>query len=445
MIGRAYRFAGTVVDRTHFVYEEKRVEIREAWNRKRPVDGETATLDKTLSGDDTHVSSGIHDTSHNPVAVASGFDDLRVDVVGSFLRPPALKEAFAAFAAGKLDTDALRATQDAAIRTLIAQEERHGLPIVTDGEFRRRQFMESFAEVAGTEPWRQAIVASAAARVENDPAPKPFEQEHGNEVRRRVTQRLKLTRNVPLDEYGFAAQIAAKPVKVTIIGPDRLSQRYAYEESLDVYPGGLDDFVDDVVKVQRQMIDDLKAAGCRYVHIDAPGYTAYVDEGTLGAMRARGEDPKKNLDRSIRADNAVIANFPGVTFGIHLCRGNSRSQWHRKGSYEAIAERLFNELGHDRLLLEYDDERSGGFEPLRFVPKGKIVVLGLITSKRPQLETTDELRRRIDEASKYLPLEQLALSPQCGFASGIAGNQLGEADQWKKIDLMMSTSRAVWG
>jgi len=319
------------------------------------------------------------------------------------------------------------------------------LPILTDGEFRRRQFMESFADVAGTEPWRRAIVAGAAARVESNPAPKPLEQEHGNEVRRPVTQRLTLTKNVPLEEYAFAASIATRPVKVSIIGPDRLSQRYAYEESLDVYPGGLDDFVTDVVKVEQEMIDGLRAAGCRYVHIDAPGYTAYVDEGTLGAMRARGEDPQKNLERSIRADNAIVTKFPDVTFGIHLCRGNSRSQWHRKGSYDAVAEQLFGQLAHQRFLLEYDDERSGGFEPLRFVPKGKIVVLGLITSKRPQLESVDELRRRIDEATKYLPLEQLALSPQCGFASGIAGNQLGETDQWKKIDRMLETARAVWG
>jgi 5-methyltetrahydropteroyltriglutamate--homocysteine methyltransferase len=379
------------------------------------------------------------------VAVAPGFKNLRVDLVGSFLRPQALKDAFAAFSDGTLDAAGIRAAQDVAIRALIEDEERHGLPLVTDGEFRRRQFMESFADVAGTEPWRKAIVASAAARVANNPMPKLLEQEHGNEVRRPVTQKLKLTRNVPLDEYNFAASVATKPVKVSIIGPDRLGQRYAYEESRDVYPDGLDGFVADVVKVEQEMIEGLRAAGCRYVHIDAPGYTAYVDEGTLGTMRARGEDPQKNLERSIGADNAIVEKFPGLTFGIHLCRGNSRSQWHRKGSYEAVAEQLFGRLAHQRFLLEYDDERSGGFEPLRFVPKGKIVVLGLITSKRPQLESVDELRRRIDEAAKYLPLEQLALSPQCGFASGIAGNQLGEADQWKKIDRMLETARAVWG
>jgi 5-methyltetrahydropteroyltriglutamate--homocysteine methyltransferase len=444
MIGRADRLTGPVVDRSHLVDQQEGIEVGEAGNRERAVDDEAATLDKTLSRDDTHVSSGIHDTSHNPAAVAPGFEHLRVDLVGSFLRPGSLRAAFSAYGAGMLAPEDLRGAQDAAIRGLIATQERHGLPIVTDGEFRRRQFMESFAEVAGTEPWRKALVASAAARIEANPAPEPLQQEHGNEVRRPVTQRLRLTRNAPLDEYAFAAKVAKKPVKVSIIGPDRLSQRYAYEESRDVYPGELDEFVDDVVRIEQEMIAGLHAAGCRYVHIDAPGYTAYVDEGTLGAMRARGEDPAKNLERSIRADNAIVAAFPELTFGIHLCRGNSRSQWHRKGSYDAIAEQLFGSLAHQRFLLEYDDERSGGFEPLRFVPKGKIVVLGLITSKRPQLESVDELRRRIDEAAKYLPLEQLALSPQCGFASGIAGNQLGEDDQWKKIDLMMQTAAAVW-
>jgi 5-methyltetrahydropteroyltriglutamate--homocysteine methyltransferase len=260
-----------------------------------------------------------------------------------------------------------------------------------------------------------------------------------------VTQRLQLVRNAPLDEYRFAASVATRPATVSLIGPDRIGQRYAYEESRDVYPGGLDEFLDDVVRIEREIVAGLIAAGCRYVHIDGPGYTAFVDDDTLAAMRARGEDPMQNLERSMRADNGVVRDFPGTTFGIHLCRGNSRSQWHRKGSYEAIAERLFSGLEHQRLLLEYDDERSGGFAPLRFVPKGKVVVLGLITTKRGELESPDVLLQRIDEASKYLPIEQLALSPQCGFASGLAGNQLSEDEQWRKIDLLVETARRVWG
>ena len=161
-------------------------------------------------------------------------------------------------------------------------------------------------------------------------------------------------------------------------------------------------------------------------------------------MRSRGEDPKVNMERSIKADNEVIANFPGVTFGIHICRGNRQSMWHREGTYDAIAEKLFNGLNHQRLLLEYDTERAGSFEPLRFVPKGKIAVLGLITTKVGRVETVDELRRRIDEASRYLPIEQLALSPQCGFASSISGNLLSEDEQFRKFDVMLETAAKVW-
>jgi len=374
-----------------------------------------------------------------------GLDTLRVDIVGSFLRPPALKAAATAHVLGTLPDDELRAIQDAAIVDLIAEEERHGLPIVSDGEFRRTHFMESFADVAGVEPWRKELTRQAVTGVPLDAARPVLEKEHGNEVRCPVTQRLTLVRNAPLAEYAFAAQHASRPATVTLIGPDRIAQRYAYEESRDIYPGGTPEFLADVVRVEREIIGGLAAGGCRYVHIDAPGYTAYVDEDTLAAMRSRGEDPDANLLRSIEAENQVIRDFPGLTFGIHLCRGNSRSQWHRKGSYEAIAEKLFNGLLHQRLLLEYDDERSGGFEPLRFVPKGKVVVLGLITTKRGALESTDDLLRRVDEAATYLPLDQLALSPQCGFASGLGGNQLTEAEQWRKVDLLVSVAQKVWG
>lgn len=371
----------------------------------------------------------------------SGLEALRVDIVGSFLRPDSLKSAFAGRASGALGEDGLRAVQDAAIRALVAKEEQHGLPIVTDGEFRRRSFMQSFAVVAGMEPWYAVITRPSSER---PPDPSEPKRELGNEVRSPVTRKLELLSNAPLDEYLFTAGVATRPASVTIIGPDRLSQRYNAEQSKAVYPG-TQEFVDDVVAIEQRMIAELREAGCRYVHIDEPGYTAYVDANTLTAMRSRGEDPMQNLARSIAADNAIVNAFPDLVFGVHLCRGNSRSMFHRKGGYDAIAERLFGELAHQRFLLEYDDERSGSFEPLRFVPKGKIVVLGLISTKTPQLESVDELRRRIDEAAKYLPLEQLAISPQCGFASGLEGNLLSEDDQWKKIDRMMEVSRLVWG
>jgi 5-methyltetrahydropteroyltriglutamate--homocysteine methyltransferase len=229
-----------------------------------------------------------------------------------------------------------------------------------------------------------------------------------------------------------------------LIGPDRITQCFDGESSRSVYPT-IDEFVSDVVTVERQMLSQLTEAGCRYVGIDAPGYTAYVDGPSLSAMRARGEDPETNMERSIRADNEVIAGFPEMTFGIHLCRGNRQSMWHREGSYDAIAEKLFNGLKHPRLLLEYDTERAGGFEPLRFVPKGKTVVLGLITTKVGRVETVDELRWRIDEAARYIPIEQLALSPQCGFASSIMGNLLSEDQQFRKLDVMLETAVKVWG
>ena len=262
--------------------------------------------------------------------------------------------------------------------------------------------------------------------------------------RQRVVERLRLKRNLVLEEYSYAAAVARKPVKVTLIGPDRISQRVDLANSAHVYPA-MEDFLADVVEVERAMIAGLAAAGCRYVHIDAPGYTAYVDGPSLDAMRERGEDPLANFKRSLKADNDLIRGFGDVTFGIHLCRGNQRSMWHREGAYDAIAEMLFNELNHDRFLLEYDSPRAGSFEPLRFVPKGKTVVLGLVSTKVAQLETIDDLKRRIEEASHYVALEQLALSPQCGFASEFVGNLVSEDDQKRKLEVIVETARQVWG
>lgn len=370
-------------------------------------------------------------------------DTLRVDSVGSFLRPAALKDAFARHAAGTLDDAAFRGAQDAAIRDLVRDEEAHGLPVVGDGEFRRRNFNQSFAVVAGMEPWYARLERGATVEQEGVIAA-GLKRDVGNEFRTPVSGLLKLVRNAPLDEYRFVAGIALRPATVTLLSVDRISQRYAYEESAHVYPT-TEAFVDAVVGIEQEMVQQLGAAGCRYVHIDAPSYTAYVDEEMLAGMRRRGEDAQRSLQRSIAADNAVVRSLPEVTFGIHLCRGNAQGMWHRRGSYDAIAEQFFTTLAHQRFLLEYDDERSGGFEPLRFVPKGKIVVLGLISTKSARVESVDELQRRIEEAAKHLPLDQLALSPQCGFSSGLHGNPLTEDEQWRKIDTMMRTAELVWG
>ena len=215
----------------------------------------------------------------------------------------------------------------------------------------------------------------------------------------------------------------------------------------------MDAFVADVVDITRRIVRELVDAGCRYIQVDAPGYTAYVDQVSLDRMRSRGEDPGRNLERSIAADNAVIEGFDGVTFGIHLCKGNARTidpatgkvtpQWHREGHYDGIAEQVFSQLKHHRLLLEYDDERSGGFAPLKHVPKGTVAVLGLVTTKRPDLEPFDLLKRRIDEAARFTSLDQLAISPQCGFG-GLDHLVIPEADQWRKFERIMEVAGAVW-
>jgi methionine synthase II (cobalamin-independent) len=367
---------------------------------------------------------------------------MRVDVTGSLLRPERLQDVAARYGRGEVDEEALRQVQDECIREVIAQQEAHDLPVLTDGEFRRANFQDSFGQsVAGFD----AVPATWEPRPLYDGST-PFRRiESGPSgtgpaivYRRPVTARLSLARNLPLAEYQFSSALTRRPVKMTLVGPDRISQRFEWESSGSVY-AGLDAFVDDVVAIERRMIAELVEAGCPYAQLDEPGYTAYVDGPSLAKMRARGEDPEVNLARSIRATNAVLAGFDGITTAVHICRGNQTGGWHREGAYDAIAERLFGELRCQRFLLEYDSERAGGFEPLRFIPKGRVAVLGLITTKLPRLEAVDELKRRIDEASRYLPVEQLALSPQCGFG------HFPEDVQWRKLDRMLETAAQVWG
>jgi 5-methyltetrahydropteroyltriglutamate--homocysteine methyltransferase len=374
------------------------------------------------------------------------FKSLRVDLVGSMLRPQMLKDAFVRYGAGEVDEEQWRRAQDEAVRDLIGKELAHDLPIVVDGEFRRSSFMESFSEVAGVEEWQSGVKTyhETLARADTGDAESRRGQDPILLNRKRVTEKLRLVRNQLLDDYRFAQELTSRPVKITLISADRIQQCFDAEASRAVY-STVEAFLHDVVAVERRMIAQLAEEGCRYVGIDGPGYTAYVDGPSIAAMRARGEEPMAAMERSIEADNEIMAGFPGVTFGIHICRGNRQSMWHREGHYDPIAERLFSGLKHQRLLLEYDTERAGGFEPLRFVPKDKIAVLGLITTKVPRLESVDELRRRIDQASRYLPLEQLALSPQCGFASSLRGNLLSEDDQFRKIDVMLETAAKVWG
>lgn|SRR5262245_1164528 len=383
---------------------------------------------------------------------------IRIDHIGSLVRPTRLRDCFAGYDRGQVSREELTEAQNDAIRDVIRKQEAHGFPVVTDGEFRRHSFQESFSEcVTGFDVPKNISLYYENRNVNETPlerAEQNFDEAGPAIVTRRgAVERLRLIRNLPLEEFRYAQSVAKVEAKLTLLSPDRIAQRFKWEASLIVYRN-LDDFVEHVVNIERQIIAELVKFGCKYIQIDAPGYTAYVDKVSLDRMRSRGEDPERNFQRSIDADNALIAGFPGVTFGIHICRGNARTidpktgklvpQWHREGSYDAIAEKLFNTLKHQRLLLEYDTERAGSFEPLRLVPKDKIVVLGLVSTKNSDMESVDDLKRRIDQASKYLAIDQLALSPQCGFG-GLDSKVLSEAEMWKKLDTIVETARQLWG
>jgi 5-methyltetrahydropteroyltriglutamate--homocysteine methyltransferase len=377
--------------------------------------------------------------------MSSALASSRVDHVGSLLRPEPLKEAFRRFALRQCSVEALRQAQDAAIREVVRRQEALGLPVVTDGEFRRLNWQVSFSEVAGWDMWATSWENFRRLPENRAPGEKPLSKGEDAVLsfRTPVTAPLKLLSNFPLEEFAFAQEAATRPVKAMLMGPDRVTQMSDFSQS--GHYRDRETFLGDVVKIQREMIAGLVQADCRYVQIDEPSYTGYVDPATLERMRARGEEPLALLKRAVDADNALIEGFEDTVFGLHICRGNRASMWHREGKYDAIAELLFGGLRYQRLLLEYDSERAGGFEPLRFMRKGTVAVLGLITTKSGRVETVDELTRKIEEAARYLPLEQLALSPQCGFASGIAGNLLTEDEQWRKLEVMLETARRVWG
>jgi 5-methyltetrahydropteroyltriglutamate--homocysteine methyltransferase len=380
---------------------------------------------------------------------SSDVTTLRVDQVGSLLRPQKLKDIYARHGRGEASDQELHEIQDQAVRELLAQQQAHQLPVLTDGEYRRLNFQDSFVEsVSGFIPNKQTMQfqerrtlgGEALQRWQADSAKTDPQLQYW----RPIVERLRLNENRPLAEWRFAASLTKRPVKVTFISPDRICENFERQNSQSVYADA-DEYLADVIAIGRRMVSELANAGCPYIQIDAPSYTAYVDPRSLGKMRSAGQDPLAKMERSITADNAIITGIKGVTFGVHLCRGNVRSMWHREGAYDTIADRLFNGLQHQRFLLEYDTERAGGFEPLRFVPKNKIVVLGLVSTKVPKLESADELKRRIDQANRFIPLDQLALSPQCGFSSNIVGNLITEDDQWRKLDLIQKVAADVWG
>jgi 5-methyltetrahydropteroyltriglutamate--homocysteine methyltransferase len=268
---------------------------------------------------------------------------------------------------------------------------------------------------------------------------------HESTVRRPVViEKLRWRRQISVEEFTYLRGRTTRRVKVTLISAQQAAAYYEPDKSRGAY-STRDAYLADIVDFTRREVEELRRLGCTYVQIDAPQYAALLDETIREGYRQRGSDPDTLLDACIDLDNAIISGHEGMTFGLHICRGNHRSMFYASGGYDRIAERVFRRTRFHRYLLEYDDERSGTFEPLRFLPDDRIVVLGLVSSKRPELESPDVLRRRIEEASRVVPLDRLALSPQCGFASTEAGNALSADDQAAKLKLVADVAREVWG
>jgi len=361
--------------------------------------------------------------------------------VGSLLRPPWLLEARESFTKGTLSKEALREAEDRAITEHLAMQEAAGLRVFTDGEARR-------------DSWRAGLIEALDGLV---PAFRPMKwYRDGKEVpleeigAEGVAAAAKLTRKQDLTstEAAFMTEHAPGTFKITMISSSMGGMIWHPEISAAVYPT-LASLIEDLMPLQLAEIDRLVAQGVRWIQLDSLAYNRVFDTGKEDNVRG-GLSPQQLLDATVNVDativRAVKQAHPEVTVGLHICRGNARSAYGGQGSYEAVAERLFNEVPVDRFLLEYDTERAGGFEPLRFVPKdGPTIVLGLVTTKVPQLEDPAELLRRIEEASRYVPVENLALSPQCGFASGAAGNLITFDDQRRKLELVTSTAQQVWG
>ena len=366
----------------------------------------------------------------------------RADHVGSLLRPAALLEARATPAVTVSDRARL---EDAAILTALDRQRAAGLGIFTDGEFRRAGFMSDFYEsVEGLDSGGEIARAWTGAKSTIGGTSGVVSGGAAGIAVRKIRQTKPLTSH----ELDFLLTHAPGPVKMTLPSANQFPA-IAYKKGVSdaAYPS-FSSFLWDIVPIIRDEVARLSTAGVRYVQIDAPRYSYYIDPKWRKHVHDEmGLDPEAALDEAIRADNACFAaaETSTVTRAIHLCRGNNRSQWYAEGGYDPIAEKLFTQLDVDAFLLEYESERAGTFEPLRFVPRGKTVVLGLVSTKLAAIESQDQLLRRIDEASRYVPLDELAVSPQCGFASAMEGNLLTEDDQWRKLELVADTARKVWG
>jgi 5-methyltetrahydropteroyltriglutamate--homocysteine methyltransferase len=361
---------------------------------------------------------------------------IRSEQVGSLLRPAALFKAAEQYDAGELDLAGLRAAQDHAIVNVIERQKNTGIDVLTDGEYRRTGFITGFMD---------AVDGFAAKRVRVQGWRGGSGSQAASPNIRAVEARLHARDRIASGEAAFLQEYADRPFKVTIPGP-MLIPTVGWEDGVtDAVYSDRDELIRDAASILADEIRLLGEEGVRYIQIDSPSYTHWGDPALVQKMRGTGVDPDQLLTSAIAGDNiAFDAAPPDVVTGVHLCRGNSMGRWLAEGGYEPLAERLFTELRCQRLLLEYDSERAGGFEPLRFVPANKIVVLGLISSKTGLLESRDDVLTRIDEASKYVPVERLALSPQCGFASSGKGNPITEDDQWRKLELVTSIAAEVW-
>jgi 5-methyltetrahydropteroyltriglutamate--homocysteine methyltransferase len=375
----------------------------------------------------------------------------RADHVGSFLRPPDLLDARTAHAEGRIGDAELRATEDRAILTILELQREVGLDVYSDGEYRRGMWITGLpAAVDGFGPGAMLNIQNWRGRA-LPYVPGQTGTRHAATAGRNpaavISGKLTAKRRITALESTFLKQHAGGPYKITIPSPTWYLRGYIKGTSDRVYPTPTD-ALRDLTDIVHREVEALVAEGAPYVQIDSIRYVFdYTDEERRREWQALGIDPDRAIDETIDADNAVVATVArkGVTFGLHMCRGNNRSRWFAEGGYDRIAEKAFGQLNYDRFLLEYDSERAGGFEPLRYVPKGKMVVLGPISTKAPALESQQDLLRRIDEAGKYVPIANLALSPQCGFASVAAGNEISWDDQRRKLDLLVDTARKVWG
>jgi 5-methyltetrahydropteroyltriglutamate--homocysteine methyltransferase len=360
----------------------------------------------------------------------------RAEVIGSLLRPAYLKEARRAWQAGQLSTPEFKRSEDRAVRAAIALQEAAGLDIVTDGEMRRELFTGTLTEaIEGISPapgksWRW-FGQTPADEMEFQP---PVS----------ITGKIRRRRSLATEEFAYARGQAHKPLKITLPSPMMLFFGWSEEHSKAAYKDPFELFA-DAVDILRQEIQELAALGCQYIQIDAPEIATLVDDfQRRTAFEARGISPERMLNEGVEMLNA-LAEAPGVTFGLHMCKGNNAGHWMSKGGYEVISKQVFRRATkYQVFLLEYDDARSGSFEALQDIPRDKTVVLGLISTKTNTLEAADGLIARIDEASKYFPREQLALSPQCGFASIITGNPITEAAQQTKLRLVADVARRLW-